>query len=661
MDPYIGKFLDDRYEILDVLGTGGMAVVYRAYCHRLNRYVAVKILKGELASDQDLRRRFHDESQSVAMLSHQNIVAIYDVNQIDECEYIVMELIDGITLKQYMSKRGQLNWRESLHFITQIMRGLSHAHSRGIIHRDIKPQNIMVLRDGSVKVADFGIACLENSSQTLTQEALGSVHYISPEQAKGDRTDARSDIYSAGVVLYEMLAGRLPFEGDSPVSVALQHLSSIPLAPREVNPDVPEQLELICMKAMTTDMNRRYPSAEAMIADLEAFRKNPGVSLDFELSDLRSTEVDEPTQLLSHPTRNDAGRQRPKAAVKAEAEKGKDSRREYAEPAPKKKTHQTILVAVAAVLAIALAATLFRSVLGSFEKPSDQYVVKSVLGMTVEEAQETNGIKDIFTITVEESPIFSEYPAGTIAKQDPKEGEYRTGGRTEITVWISAGEDVGTMIDVTKNFTFAQAKSELKALAEKYDLVFEEPTEESKVFHDEVEAGYIVSTIPAADEPLKKGDTIRFVISKGKEVKPVIVRNYVGLQLSVAREIAAEQNLVCTDLDVEAVYSDRPGGEIVWQSIPKDTEAMEGDTIKFHVSSGLAPASVQLEILLPQDRDQVLVEVYVGDNPEPQYREPLSCADGVARVPLTGSGTQYVKVYFDGLLNQEETQYVRFD
>ena len=300
-DPYIGKMLDNRYEILERIGTGGMAIVYKAKCHRLNRLVAVKILKSDLAQDEDFRRRFNAESQAVAQLSHPNIVSVYDVSKGGDIEYIVMELIDGITLKQYMEKRGQLNWRESLHFITQIMRGLSHAHSRGIVHRDIKPQNVMVLRDGSVKVADFGIACLENAAQTLTQEALGSVHYISPEQARGDRTDARSDIYSAGVVLYEMLTGRLPFEGDSAVSVAIQHLSSVPLAPREVNPDIPEQLELICMKAMAPDLDKRYPSADAMIADLEAFRKNPGVNLDFELSDLRTEESDEPTQKLRTP------------------------------------------------------------------------------------------------------------------------------------------------------------------------------------------------------------------------------------------------------------------------------------------------------------------------------------------------------------------------
>ena len=231
------------------------------------------------------------------MLSHPNIVSVYDVSR-GETEYIVMELIDGITLKQYMEKRGQLNWREALHFITQIMKALSHAHSRGIVHRDIKPQNIMVLRDGSVKVADFGIACLANSANTLTQEALGSVHYMSPEQARGDRTDARSDIYSAGVVLYEMLTGRLPFEGDNAVSVAIQHLSSVPLSPREINPDVPEALELICMKAMASDLEKRYASADEMLADLEEFRKNPEVDLDFTIEDLHRETVDEPTQYI---------------------------------------------------------------------------------------------------------------------------------------------------------------------------------------------------------------------------------------------------------------------------------------------------------------------------------------------------------------------------
>lgn len=244
MDQYIGKLLDNRYEIIERIGTGGMAVVYKGRDHRLNRLVAVKILKEELAQDAEFRRRFHDESQAVAMLSHPNIMAVYDVSHSTELDYIVMELIDGITLKQYMQKKGgKLAWREALHFITQIMKALSHAHSRGIIHRDIKPHNMMVLRDGSLKVADFGIARLTSAAQaTLTQEALGSVHYISPEQARGSHIDARSDIYSAGVVLYEMITGRLPYEGESPVAVAIQHINSIPLSPREIDPEIPEAL-----------------------------------------------------------------------------------------------------------------------------------------------------------------------------------------------------------------------------------------------------------------------------------------------------------------------------------------------------------------------------------------------------------------------------------
>ena len=231
MDRYIGRLLDNRYEILEVLGTGGMAVVYKARCHRLNRLVAIKILREEYTQDEEFRRRFHAESQAVAMLSHPNIVSVYDVSTSDEADYIVMELIDGITLKQYMEKKSVLNWKETLHFAIQIAKALDHAHSRGIIHRDIKPHNVMVLRNGSVKVTDFGIARVMSESNTLTKEALGSVHYISPEQAKGGRVDNRSDLYSLGVVMYEMMAGKPPYDGESPVSVAIQHISGKPTMP----------------------------------------------------------------------------------------------------------------------------------------------------------------------------------------------------------------------------------------------------------------------------------------------------------------------------------------------------------------------------------------------------------------------------------------------
>ena len=655
MDQYIGKMLDNRYEILERIGTGGMAVVYKAKCHRLNRLVAVKILKADLAQDEDFRRRFNAESQAVAQLSHPNIVSVYDVSRGGDTEYIVMELIDGITLKQYMEKRGQLNWRESLHFITQIMRGLSHAHSRGIVHRDIKPQNIMVLRDGSVKVADFGIACLENSAQTLTQEALGSVHYISPEQARGDRTDARSDIYSAGVVLYEMLTGRLPFEGDSAVSVAIQHLSSIPLAPREINPDIPEQMELICMKAMASDIDRRYHSADDMIADLEAFRKNPGVSLDFELEDLHPEELDEPTRPLrvapSHGAAS-AVQQQYKAPPAHERERRRDYEDEY--PGRGKK-HTTVLLVIVGILAVALAAVLFRSILNSFEPPvAETYVVPNVVGYTVEEARNLDNVKDIFDISVKEEPFYSDYPVGTIARQDPAQGEHRKGDNCVITVWVSAGEETGEMPYVL-NKTVQEAKADMKRLIDKYNLVIDDSEEQ---FSEDVTDRYIISSDPAFGEPLRKGQTVKLVVSKGPELKDVVVSNFVGMTYGDSKmlELLQKSKLTCTDADVETVYSDRPGGEIVWQSLTPGDTAKEWDTIQFQVSSGLAAVTITEDIPLPQDgREKVLMEVFVGDEEKPQYKETLNCSDGYARVSLSGSGTQKIRVYFDGTLAQDLT------
>ena len=278
MDRYIGRLLDNRYEILDIIGEGGMAVVYKARCHRLNRLVAIKVLKDENLEDEDFCRRFHAESRAVAMLSHANIVSVYDVSNDANQDYIVMELIDGITLKQYMERKCRLNWRETLHFAIHIARALEHAHSRGLVHRDIKPHNVMVLKNGAVKVADFGIARLMESDNTMTKEALGSVHYISPEQAKGGNVDSRSDLYSLGVVMYEMITGRTPYDGDSPVAVAIQHINGGARRPSAYVPNIPKGLEQIIMKAMAHDLQDRYINASAMLRDLEEFRNDPEIT-----------------------------------------------------------------------------------------------------------------------------------------------------------------------------------------------------------------------------------------------------------------------------------------------------------------------------------------------------------------------------------------------
>ena len=663
MDQYIGKMLDNRYEILERIGTGGMAVVYKAKCHRLNRLVAVKILKSDLAQDEDFRRRFNAEAAAVAQLSHPNIVSVYDVSRGGDTEYIVMELIDGITLKQYMEKRGQLNWRESLHFITQIMRGLSHAHSRGIVHRDIKPQNVMVLRDGSVKVADFGIACLENSAQTLTQEALGSVHYISPEQARGDRTDARSDIYSAGVVLYEMLTGRLPFEGDSAVSVAIQHLSSIPLAPREINPDIPEQLELICMKAMAPDLDRRYPSADAMIADLEAFRKNPGVSLDFELEDLRPEESDEPTRPLRTASilsgSNGQSGHRPARESERERRRYDDYDDDYDRPRRGSNKRNTALIGVAVVLAVAVIVVLFRTILGSFGTAPTSYVVPDLLGCTEEEAKDLPEIKDIFKIDVQGTEFSDKYEKGEICRQDPEEGEERQGDNLVIKVWVSDGEDTGEMINVVGQ-SQRGAETLLKNLADKYDLTIEAP-EELMVYNDDVEAGCVISSDPAEGETLHKGDTITLVLSKGKQPIPLI--NFVGVQLETALGQLEGLGLNPDDVTVTDEYSDKPVGEIIRQTPDAGAEVQPGDKITFVVSKGpenggeAGTGSTTVTIPLPTDREQAYLELY--QDGRLIYEGEVDCTVGSFTREIEGSGSSKVEAYVDNQRYWSET--VTFD
>ena len=653
MDQYIGKMLDNRYEILERIGTGGMAIVYKAKCHRLNRLVAIKILKSDLAQNEEFRRRFNAESQAVAQLSHPNIVSVYDVSRGGDMEYIVMELIDGITLKQYMEKRGQLNWRESLHFITQIMRGLSHAHSRGIIHRDIKPQNIMVLRDGSVKVADFGIACLADSAQTLTQEALGSVHYISPEQARGDRPDARSDIYSSGVVLYEMLTGWLPFEGESAVSVAIQHLSSIPLAPREINPDIPEQLELICMKAMAPDLEHRYQSADAMIADLEAFRKNPEVEMKFDLSDLRPEENDEPTRTI---------RTMPSHTVtipvhQPERNYPRRERDEDEEPRRTGSGKRGVLVGAVTVAAVAVVIVLFKTILGSFAPAVvDQYQVPDLYNMTIEEAENNPRIEGVFEIQKAGSEFSADVPEGHILRQDPKKGETRKGSQLVIQVWVSAGEETGEVPDL-ENKSEQDARILLEKLNKEYNLELTvEAPEELKQFSEEITEGYVIKTEPAQGEILKKGDTVKLILSKGPDIKPVTVLPFVGMSIDSVLSQLESYKLTCDAADVEVVDSDKPGGTIVWQSPASGETVPEWTTIKFRVSAGLASSALPITVDIPQNgKDIVKVEIYVGDEPNPQYSETVYEADGAVSTTLYGTGRKMVKVYFDGVLDQKQS------
>lgn len=564
MDKYIGKLLDNRYEILQKIGSGGMAEVYKARCHRLNRLVAVKILKEEFAKDEEFRNRFHAESQAVAMLSHPNIVAVYDVSRSNSVEYIVMELIDGLTLKQYMERKGILTWKEALHFVTQILKALRHAHSKGIIHRDIKPHNIMVLRDGTIKVADFGIARFAATQGTLTKEALGSVHYIAPEQARGGHIDARADIYSTGVMLYEMITGRLPYEGDTPVSIAIQHINSMPLNPRDINPDIPEALEKITMKAMCADIGRRYKSCDEMLADLEEFRKNPNVEIDYEAIAMQN-DVDDAERTKKIP----AGAYRAERTTQYKT--GDDW--DLDDEEPQKRSKLPLIGGIfAGVVFLAGVITLLVTLFGG--GGGKDTTAPNLLGRLFEEVLEDESLGD-FQIIEERQDYSDVYAKGEIMEQRP-EGGKSVKSNAEIYVTISQGPKLVTVTDVT-NMSEKQARIELET---KLGLEVKIDYETS----DDITEDYVVRTDPKANSEVSAGDSITVYLSKGKEVKKTKVPNLYGMSEEDARRELENNNLIPGS--VTSVESTRTKGTVVYQSIAKDTEVEEKTKVDFQISSG---------------------------------------------------------------------------
>lgn len=655
MDQYIGKLLDNRYEILDAIGVGGMAMVYKAYCHRLHRLVAVKILRTDLAADAEFRRRFHDEAQAVAMLSHANIVSVYDVSRGEDLEYIVMELIDGITLKQYMKKKGgKLTWRESLHYITQIIRALGHAHGRGIIHRDIKPQNIMVLRDGSVRVADFGIARVMSAAQnTLTQEALGSVHYISPEQARGSHLDERADIYSAGVVLYEMLTGRLPFEGDSPVSVAIQHISAIPLAPRELNDEIPEALESITLKAMSSNVERRYKNADEMIRDLEEFRKNPNIDFGYEHHGY--PQSDEPTQVLdtlsitgSLGKKKAAPRQSQPFDVDDDYEPYEDyhttsSRRVVDQPrrnerqlATKKRGSMAPVIAVISIFILGVAIFLW-VFMGDLFKTPEVTRIPSLVGKVLREVEADATLNGTFEIVVEKREASKEYDEGYIIAQSPNEGTEARGEKPKITLTVSSGKAEVKMPDLTSKL-YADAKIALEALG--LDLQIS-----TEYLHDnEIETEHVISTLPLQGSPLSAGNKVTLILSRGKEEKQVAVPGVTKLSQKDAEAMLKNMGLVPK---VESYHNERPAGEVFQQNPNSTTAVAPNSTVTIYVSKGPASKSYTAQLTIPTDGEPLHVRVTVAGEDQYDSTVDTSTADGTLAVPLTGTGEQEIVIYFN--------------
>ena len=575
-DKYIGKMLDNRYEILERIGIGGMAIVDRALCHRLNRYVAVKVLKDDYAVDEDFRRRFHTEAQAVAMLSHPNIVTVYDVSRTQDVNYIVMELIEGMTLKQYMQKRGQLSWKEALHFSMQICKALIHAHSRGIIHRDIKPHNIMILRDGSVKVADFGIARLSSTQNTLTQQTLGSVHYISPEQAKGSSIDARTDIYSLGVVMYEMLTGRLPFEGENVVSIAIQHISSIPLMPREINPDIPVGLETITMKAMNPDLEQRYQFAEQLYEDLETFRKNPDV--DFSEQDLQFRPDDDGKR----EQKKQETRQVPDPSVSSltpVSRRGDLSKEEYRDNSRRART-VSILSGMFLVIVFILGIFLYlwHSWFNNMFSEPETMAVPNFVGAKLEDILVNPAYTDNFNIipTYEASESVAE---GTVMNQNPMANRsvIKSEKKADIKLVVSSGTTVIVLPSLV-NTDYRDAIIQLNKLGLNH--------EESFVKSEDVTEGYVISMIPSEGAQMNAGDTVFLEISTGPEIKFVSMPQLVGDSISTAQAKLEGMELVVGSITERP--DDTPPGTVTWQSRSEGETVQEKTKINLIVSSGPA-------------------------------------------------------------------------
>ena len=672
MEQYIGKLLDNRYEILEQIGMGGMARVFRALDHRLNRQVAVKILRDDLAEDAELRRRFHEESQAVAMLSHPNIVAVYDVSRSSDVEYIVMELIDGVTLKQYMQKKGnKLNWREALHFITQIVKALGHAHSRGIIHRDIKPHNIMVLRDGSVKVADFGIARVASGGHsTLTQEALGSVHYISPEQARGSHIDARSDLYSAGVVLYEMITGRLPFEGDTPVSVAIQHINSIPLSPREIDPSIPEALEAITMKAMAPDPDNRYRSADEMLADLEEFRKNPNINFDYNVSGFQD-EIDDVDKTQVLPTAASISRvgNRNRDVERASSRSTSPPRRREEEAAYEdepRRPNWPIIGAVAAILVfvVALLYIMFSTAFRDTMNPQNSAVtVPSVTGHLLTEAQSNTSLLNGFTLE-QAGEEESTQPEGTIIRQSPEGNSVVNDSSRVIQVWVSSGEAEEIKMPDLEGNTLTQALGTLDGL--NLGLYYDYDSRTS--YHDTIPKGSVISTYPTEGTVLHEGQQIILEMSLGPEETPVTVPLLVGLTEEEAVKAITDAGLTVGQR-MPSASDEQEAGKVWYQSVEAYSSVTSGTSIDIFISTGPSsgtgtdtPAQPTKTIVFDLPDSGSVVRAVIVDskgNTIHQKEYDTNLEMRTDEITVTGTGQETYTLYIDGEVYDSQT--VDFD
>lgn len=684
MESYIGHTLGGRYEVREIIGTGGMAVVYKAYCNVLNRYVAIKVLKEEFAQDEEFRKRFYNEAQAVAKLSQNNIVSIYDVCRDENgANYIVMELCEGVTLKDYLRKKHHLTWQETLYFAQQVARALDHAHSRGIIHQDIKPQNIMLLRDGTAKVMDFGIASFANNQETrkVTSEAIGSVHYISPEQAKGITADFRTDLYSLGIVMYEMLTGTLPFRGETAVAVVMQHMNTVPPVPSSLVPEIPKAMDEIVMHAMCPNASQRYSSALDMYRDMERLRSNPNLILTYSSrnSDLDATRAiqydDDATQLLRpvnegqqtqyvpHPTDNTASEQ-PRKRVYQPVEED-DEEDEIEEPVNVKRTRTkkksgSSKIIVGVVIVALLAAVAYMAS-GLFGGEKEMVSVPNFISLNYEEEVKDNGQYSDFTIRVTTHKDSSgEYEDGEIIDQDPQaETKVEKGSTVTLTV-VSIEEDTtdeeSNTVTVPSVYgkTYEDAQSTLRARG----LPATRTTQNS----DSVEEGTVIGSDPEAGAEVPVGSTVTVIVSSGPANTKQKVPDLTGMTQSAAQKMLESYGLALGDVSQEE--SDSPAGTVISQTVPEGTEVAKGTRVGITIAKAaeqtpdepdnpagsgtvsFTNSNSKIVVQLPTDRDTCNVTVSVGGSQ--LYNHTVRTSNGTAECRVSYSGQKHVVVTIDG-------------
>ena len=596
MDKFVGKRLDGRYEIREIIGVGGMAVVYKAYDCIEDRIVAVKILKEEFISNEEFISRFKNESKAIAVLNHPNIVKVYDVSFGDLIQYIVMEYVDGITLKQYISQQKSLRWKDAVYLTIQVLRALQHAHDKGIVHRDVKPQNIMLLADGTIKVTDFGIARFARSEhKTMTDKAIGSVHYIGPEQARGDATDEKADIYSVGVMLYEMLTGRLPFEADSAVSVAIMQLQQNPVLPREINDTIPLGLEQVTMHAMQKDFHKRYRSAAEMLRDLEEFRRSPDMVFDYTYF-----VDDEPTKFV------DVAGAAVISAKTAEDETAVDDANDEDE----EKSPVIPILAGVAIAFIAAAIVVAIILASQWGVKTDSITVPRFEGTSYDELKD-NPLYSDYSFKVEFQSS-STIPAGTIISQSYQQGRKIKKSQT-ITIVVSTGPE-SSVVPYIYNLDLTTAKQVLKSKGFGWKLIYQP--------NDDVAEGHVIITNPASEASVAEGSEIEVYVSLGAEVEYLTEDekkklDCVGFDLEKAKEVIEKLGLTIGDITKEDNAA--PKNTVLKQTPDpsNSTKIAKGTAVDLVISTGEASYKYKLSISeLPKNfkdkNNEMTLSVWIG-------------------------------------------------